>query len=66
MLNVYSICKGRISNVSICTAEASPRAGYPRFLSEQLFRYLVIDEADRMMNNIADEWLGALEAAVFR
>jgi len=28
-------------------------------------RYLVIDEADRMMNNIADEWLGALEAAVF-
>ena len=42
-----------------------PWAGYPIFPTE-LFRYLVIDEADRMMNNIADEWLGALEAAVFR
>ena len=29
-------------------------------------RYLVIDEADRMMSNISDDWLNVLEAAVYR
>ena len=29
-------------------------------------RYLVIDEADRMMENIAQDWLNILEAAVYR
>lgn len=28
-------------------------------------RYLIIDEADRMMENIAQDWLAALEAAVY-
>jgi hypothetical protein len=30
------------------------------------FRYLVIDEADRMMANITDNWLASLESAVYR
>lgn len=29
-------------------------------------RYLVIDEADRMMDNIANDWLNILETAVYR
>ena len=29
-------------------------------------RYLVIDEADRMMSNMADDWLNVLESAVYR
>merc|ERR1712112_655168 len=29
-------------------------------------RYLVIDEADRMMENIAQDWLNILEGAVYR
>ena len=28
-------------------------------------RYLVIDEADRMMENFAQDWLNILEAAVY-
>ena len=29
-------------------------------------RFLIIDEADRMIMNITDDWLNLLEAAVFR
>ena len=28
-------------------------------------RYLVIDEADRMIMNISDDWLNVLEGAVY-
>jgi hypothetical protein len=31
-----------------------------------IHRYLVIDEADRMMANITDNWLASLESAVYR
>ena len=36
-----------------------------KYVNSLIYRYLVIDEADRMMENIAHDWLNILEAAVY-
>jgi hypothetical protein len=45
---------------------SAPQCGIPIYYVVVYGRYLVIDEADRMMANITDNWLACLESAVYR